>query len=56
MADLCLAEKPILMTQFTNVTQLPQDIREMYRKLKALSDGEEILPTVIKVSTLAGEV
>jgi hypothetical protein len=55
MADLCLAEKQILLTSFTTITQLPLDVRELYKKLKPLSHGEEILPTVIKVSTLAGE-
>jgi hypothetical protein len=56
MADLSLAEKPIRMTGFAKNTQLPLDVSEMYRKLRALSSGKEILPAVIKVSTLAGEV
>ena len=55
-ADLSLAEKPIRLTDFEITTQLPLDVSEMYEKLLALSSGNEILPAVIKVSTLAGEV
>jgi hypothetical protein len=53
MADLSLADKPIRSTEFgTDGTQLPLDVRELYKKLKALSNGKEILPTIIKMSTL----
>ena len=44
------------MTRFAKTTQLPLAVSEMYRKLRALSNGKEILPAVFKVSTLAGEV
>ena len=55
MADLSLADKPIVPTQFGNdIAQLPLDIREMFERLMILNDGEEILPTIIKVSTLSG--
>jgi hypothetical protein len=53
MADLHLADKPIQLTGFgTGLTQLPLDVREWYKKLKALGNGGEILPTVIRVGTL----
>jgi len=55
MADLSLADKPIQSTVIgKDSIQLPLDVRELYQKLKALSHEKEILPTVIKVSTLAG--
>ena|ERR1700722_6796839 len=55
MADLSLADKPIVPTQFGNdIAQLPLDIREIFERLMILNDGEEILPTIIKVSTLSG--
>ena len=56
MEDLCLAEKPVVMAELKDITQLPLDISELYRKLQTLNNGVGILPTVIKVSTLAGEV
>ena len=53
MADLSLADKPIRSAEFgTDGTKLPLDVRELYKKLKALSNGKEILPTIIKVNTL----
>jgi hypothetical protein len=55
MADLSLADKRIVPMQFGNdIAQLPLDIREMFERLMILNDGEEILPTIIKVSTLSG--
>jgi hypothetical protein len=55
MADLSLADKPIVSTQFGNdITQLPLDIREMCERLMILINGVGILPTIIKVSTLSG--
>jgi hypothetical protein len=55
MADLSLTSKPIQLRTFgKDGTQLPLDVRELCEKLKALTHGKETLPTVIKVSTLAG--
>jgi hypothetical protein len=55
MADLSLTSKPIQLRTFgKGGTQLPLDVRELCGKLKALTHGKETLPTVIKVSALAG--
>ena len=55
MADLSLTSKPVQFRTFgKDGTQLPLDVRELYKKLKALSHEKKILPRVIKVSTLAG--
>ena len=57
MADLAFADKRIQATKIgSNPTQLPVDVREMYKRLNALSVGEAILPTLIKVSTLSGRM
>jgi hypothetical protein len=53
MVDLSLTNKPIQSTEFgAEGTQLPLDVGELYEKLWTLSNCVEILPTVIKVSTL----
>jgi hypothetical protein len=55
MADLSLADKPIQSTVIgKDSIQLPLDVRELYKTLKALSHCRGILPTVIKVSNLTG--
>jgi hypothetical protein len=55
VADLAFADKRIQAMDIGNTT-LPEDVREMYKRLNALSVGEGILPTLIKVSTLSGWV
>jgi hypothetical protein len=55
VADLAFADKRIQAMDIGNST-LPEDVREMYMRLNALSIGEGILPTLIKVSTLSGRV
>ena len=55
VADLAFADKRIQAMDIGNTT-LPEDVREMYKRLNALSVGEAILPTLIKVSTLSGRV
>ena len=56
MADLRLANKPIVDVMFgNNLSQLPLDIRETYKQLKILSDGEGVLPAAIKVSRAFAE-
>ena len=53
MADLYLSDKPIRDVMFgSNTAQLPGDIRNMYKSLKSLSDGEEVLPAAIRVGQL----
>jgi len=55
MADLYLAHKPIVPAPFGNdIAQLPLDIRDMFERLLILNSGEEILPAIIRVSTLGG--
>ena len=58
MADLSLADKPILTTAFGNdiIQKLPLDVREMWERLMMLNNGEDIKPTIIKVGTLSGRV
>jgi hypothetical protein len=46
MADLAFADKRIQATDIGNTT-LPKDVREMYKRLNALSVGEGILPTLL---------
>lgn len=38
-----------------NTSQLPSDIRDTYKALKVLGDGEGVLPALIKVDKLTGK-
>jgi hypothetical protein len=51
MADLYLGEKPVRNVELgSDSSQLPVDIRNMWRELKAFSNGIGVLPSLIEVS------
>ncbi len=49
MSDFSLADKPIHFMGFGDLSGLTPVVKEMYKTLKAFSDGEGVVPALIKV-------